>query len=143
MHLVDTIARLAPSRVTVLLLGGSPDEQLRVATALHDASPRRLDPFVVLECSEDVAEALEPYLRGPVSQRGRKTLPPRGSGTLYLAAIERLPLLLQPRLMTFLDEDARPRVVVSTHAELAAEVREGRFRSDLAGRLLLVQLVVT
>jgi two-component system response regulator GlrR len=112
-----------------------------VATALHATSPRRFDPFVALDCSGDVADGLEPHLGGPVSQRGRR--PSRGSGTLYLAAIERLPLLLQPRLMTFLDEDARPRVVVSTHADLTAAVREGRFRNDLAGRLLLVQLALT
>ena len=141
--LVEAIARFAPSRATLLLRGGSPEEHQRVARTLHEASRRHGEPFVALDCRENDAQELERHLGGPVSQRpARLAVSVRGLGTLYLAAIERLPLLLQPWLMSFLDEDARPRVIASTFVDLDAVARDGRFRGDLAGRLLLVQLEV-
>jgi len=141
--LASAIARLGPSLATVLVSGPSPEHHVHVARALHDISPRRDGPFVVLDCREDGARELEHRLGGPVSQRVRRTAPaPRGQGTLYVAAVDCLPLLLQPRLMTFLDEQARPRVVVSTHTDLGEAVRDECFRSDLARRLQLVTLAV-
>ena len=143
VSLDSAIALLAPSLATVLVSGPSPEHHVHVARALHDISSRRNGPFVVLDCQEDDVRELEHRLGGPVSQRVRGTAPaPRGQGTLYVAAVDCLPLLLQPRLMTFLDEQARPRVVVSTHTDLDEAVRDECFRSDLARRLQLVTLAV-
>jgi DNA-binding NtrC family response regulator len=137
-HLLIEIDRLASSLATVLLLGGgSSVERARVARALHDRSNRREQLYVEHKCRD--AAAIEAALGPPGSQRGVWGAAP-GRGTMHLADVEQLPLLLQPHLLGFLDEWTRPRVVVSTGADLAQAVAERRFRSDLAGRLGLVQL---
>jgi DNA-binding NtrC family response regulator len=137
-HLLTEIDRLASSLATVLLLGGgSSVERARVARAVHERSNRREQPYAEHACRD--AAVVEVVFRSPGSQRGASGALP-GRGTLHLADVEELPLLLQPHLLGFLDEWTRPRVVVSTGADLAQAVSERRFRSDLAGRLGLVQL---
>jgi DNA-binding NtrC family response regulator len=64
------------------------------------------------------------------------------SGTLYVATVDQLPLLLQPRFLRFLDQERKTRVVAATDADLAALVKRGHLRLDLAERLSLVELVL-
>lgn len=136
--------RLAPSRVTVLLVGGTPEVKRAVARALHERSPRRQQPFVVFDChglaSETVELGLfggpahEPAMAGAIQQVE--------AGTLYVATINELPLLAQPRFLRFLDQDRNARVVASTETDLVVQVERGRFRFDLAERLGLVELAL-
>ena len=139
------IGRLAPSRATVLLHGGQGDSREQVARALHERSPRADEPFVVIDCATLDGEALERRLfGGPYGDRlGAGIVHEMGRGTLYVAAVEGLPRVLQPRFLAFLDGDRRGRVVVSEGAALEAEIAAERFRADLGDRLLLVQLVLT
>lgn len=136
--------RLAPSKVTVLLAGGSSFSKGEVALALHQRSPRAEQPFVRVDChglDSDTAElrlfggpAYAPSLTGAVQETGE--------GTLYIAAIDQLPLLIQPRFLRFLDQERNARVIASTDVGLLERVAQGHFRLDLAERLLLVELVL-
>ena len=65
-----------------------------------------------------------------------------GEGTLYVASIDELPLLVQPRFLRFLDQERKARVIASAEQRLLARVAQGHFRLDLAERLTLVELVL-
>jgi DNA-binding NtrC family response regulator len=140
------LCRLAPSRVTVLLVGGSIRLKEVVARALHERSPRASQPFVVFECVQTDSEAVELELfGGPAyapAAAARGAIQRTQSGTLYVARIDQLPLLLQPRFLRFLDQERQARVVAATDADLAAAVERGCFRLDLAERLSLVELTL-
>jgi DNA-binding NtrC family response regulator len=136
------IAGLAPSRATVLLRGGSAEARAAVARALHERSGHSETPLVVVDCKQTDAATLERLLfGGPLDEpAGRGIVHHVGHGTLHVAAIDGLPMLLQPRLLSFLDEARDLRIVGSTAADLAREIREGRLRVDLGERLLLVEI---
>lgn len=136
--------RLAPSRVTVLLVGGTRDLKQEVARALHERSPRAQEPFVVVDCEGLDSDSLEHGLfGGPGYTAGVGGAIQRAdAGTLYVATIDQLPLLVQPRFLRFLDQERWVRVVASTDASLRQAVEHGRFRGDLAERLCLVELVL-
>jgi hypothetical protein len=138
------LRRLAPSRVTVLLVGGSELLRGRIARALHEHSPRAGGPFVAFDCEALDSNAAELRLFGgpPYAVRARGAVHAAETGTLYVAAIDQLPLLIQPRFLRFLDQDTSVRVVASAHVDLAVCVARGHFRGDLGERLTLVQLVL-
>jgi DNA-binding NtrC family response regulator len=141
------LRRLAPSRATVLLVHGSADVMARVARELHDRSPRHAQPFVTVDCAALAPTVIEEVLFGPPSYGAvaRSTVPRRqrgavgdaGGGTLYMAAIDALPMFVQPQFLRFLDEPRTVRVFASSAVELVPLVRRGRFRADLAERLSL------
>jgi len=136
------VDRLAPSRATVFLVGGSSDERCSVALALHERSGRSLFPFVVFDCRGLSSDDVEEQLFG-----GPAYAPPRGgairaadAGTLYVPSVDELPLLTQPRFLRFLDQERPARVVASAAGDLLVVVERGHFRLDLAERLTLVEL---
>jgi DNA-binding NtrC family response regulator len=136
--------RLAPSRVTVLLVGGDARGRHAVAVALHQRSPRAGFPFVAFACEGlGFTEVEQGLFGGPAHE------PPSGgaiahtaAGTLYVARIDELPLLVQPRFLRFLDQDRRARVVASSTRDLRRLVEQGEYRHDLAERLSLVELAL-
>ncbi|HKY35602.1 MAG TPA: sigma 54-interacting transcriptional regulator [Polyangiaceae bacterium] len=136
--------RLAPSRVTVLLVGGSAPLKNAVARALHERSTRAAEPFVVVDCRGLDSDSVELDLFGGpmyVPSPGG-AIHRAGDGTLYVASIDELPLLVQPRFLRFLDQDRQARVVASAEQRLLTRVEQGHFRLDLAERLTLVELVL-
>jgi DNA-binding NtrC family response regulator len=136
--------RLAPSRVTVLLVGGSTALKGLVALALHERSTRAAEPFVALDCRGLDSDTVELELfGGPIYATARECAIQRaGEGTLYVASIDELPLLVQPRFLRFLDQDRKARVVASADQSLLTRAAQGHFRLDLAERLTLVELVL-
>jgi DNA-binding NtrC family response regulator len=130
--------------VTVLLLGGSSPLKQAVASALHERSGRAEHPFVLFDCTDLDSERVEHDLfGGPVYAPAEPGAIQRaGSGTIYVAAIDTLPLLMQPRFLRFLDQERSVRVVASTNIDLLTRVRQGHFRLDLAERLTLVELLL-
>jgi len=152
---VYRLARLvAPRRTTVLLMGETGTGKELVARALHMLSPRREQPFVVINCAaipEALLEAeLFGYNRGAFtgafqSRMGRLQL--AQGGTLLLDEVGDLPPSMQAKFLRFLQEgevqrlgssdtlriDAR--VIAATNANLPRLVKEGRFREDLYYRL--------
>jgi len=143
-ELTAQILRLAPSRVSVLLVDGTDALRLTVARALHDASGRARGPFLHVDCTATTSDEAELALfGGPEYARARDgAVHLAETGTLYVAAIDELPILVQPRFLRFLDREKLVRVVASARVNLLSRVEQGHFRRDLGERLTLVQLVL-
>ena len=151
------ISLVGPSDLPVLVTGETGTGKELVARALH--SPDRPGPFVAINCAalpEGLAESeLFGHARGAFSgaQKARKGLFTVASGgTLFLDEIGEIPAALQPKLLRVLEHGVvRPigsdvdhtvdvRIVSATNRDLAREVDEGRFRTDLFARLAGVEI---
>ena len=160
MQKVYRMARqVASSRATVLITGDSGTGKGELARAVHALSPRAKAPFVALHCSALAESLLESELFG--HERGAFTgadkrrvgrFEQAHGGTLFLDEIGEIPALTQVKLLNVLQERAFERVggnetitvdvrlVAATNRDLAADVREGRFREDLFYRLNVVHI---
>ncbi|HEY7376771.1 MAG TPA: sigma-54 dependent transcriptional regulator [Polyangia bacterium] len=148
------VARLAPSDVTLTLIGETGTGKDVLAHAIHDASPRARGPFIVFDCGAVAPNLMESELFG--HEKGSFTgahaehtgaFERAAGGTLFLDEIGELPLDLQPRLLRALDSrsvrrvggtrDRRVdvRIVAATNRDLAAFVALKQFRQDLYFRL--------
>jgi transcriptional regulator with GAF, ATPase, and Fis domain len=155
MQRVCSMARLVSQRdTTVLITGESGTGKDLVARALHQLSPRRYKPFVVINCAAIPEPLLEAELFGYVkgaftgavqSRIGR--IHAAQGGTLFLDEIGDLPLGLQSKLLRFLEHgelqrlgttdtfSVDVRVIAATNADLRKVVQERGFRDDLFYRL--------
>ncbi|MBM4362383.1 MAG: sigma-54-dependent Fis family transcriptional regulator [Deltaproteobacteria bacterium] len=160
-RLFATIARVADRDVPVLVQGETGTGKELVATLLHEQSPRRAAPLVRFSCAAIPLELAESELFGHArgaftgAHQARKGFfaQARG-GTLVLDEVAELPLPLQAKLLRALQsgeiqpvgagrvEHVDVRIVASTHRDLEAEVRAGRFREDLYYHLAVVVLRV-
>lgn len=144
-------------RAPVLVLGESGTGKELVARAIHGGGKK---PFVALNCAAVPEALLESELFGYVggaftgAAPGGKEglLDAAAGGTLLLDEVGDMPPALQAKLLRVLEERCfrpvgatrdRPlacRIVASTHRDLEAAVREGRFRSDLYFRLKVLEI---
>ncbi|HBD10081.1 MAG TPA: sigma-54-dependent Fis family transcriptional regulator [Syntrophobacteraceae bacterium] len=150
---------IAQSDSSVLLTGETGTGKDLVAEAIHQGSPRAKAPFIKVNCGALPATLLESELFG--HQKGAFTgavenKPGRfrlaHNGTLFLTEIGDLPLPLQVKLLTFLDDRiiyplgstkgflCDVRVIAATHRDLERMVKEGTFREDLLFRLNVVRM---
>jgi DNA-binding NtrC family response regulator len=149
------IEKLAPTPLDVLILGDTGTGKELTARTLHDLSPRRAKPFVVLDCSclpSTLADAaLFGFRRGAFT--GAEYDQPglfeqAHGGTLFIDELGELPPELQTKFLRALDRrqvsrlgepgNVRSfdvRIVAATNRKLADEVRSGRFREDLFHRI--------
>jgi len=155
------LAKLAPTDGAVLVSGPTGTGKELVARAIHEASPRRLGPLVVVDCAALPPTLLEAELFGHA--RGAftgATAPREGAieaanrGTVLLDEIGELPLAVQPKLLRVLESrqvrrlgetDYRPvdvRFVSATHRDLRLMVNEASFREDLYFRLAVLEVEV-
>ena len=160
-RLLEEIAIVGNSALTVLLMGETGVGKELVAQALQAASPRAARPLISLNCAalpETLVESeLFGHVRGAFSgavaeRRGKFEL--ADGGTLFLDEVGELPLAVQAKLLRVLqggqlqrlgsDREHRVdvRVIAATNRDLAREVRAGRFRADLYHRLSVYPLVV-
>lgn len=157
----ERISRVAPADATVLLLGESGTGKELAARSIHALSPRRIKPFVAINCGALPAELLESELFGHV--RGAFTGANRvkeglfaaaNGGTLLLDEIGEASLAVQVKLLRVLqekriakvgssvEEEIDVRIIGATNRDLRAEVAAGRFREDLFYRLHVVPIVM-
>ena len=149
-----SIAQVAESDATVLILGESGTGKEIVARALHDASLRRSKLFVPINCGAIPGELLESELfghekgafTGALSARQGRFEMAEG-GTLFLDEIGDMPMAMQVKLLRVLQERSFERVgsnktihcdvriIAATHRHLADAIKENRFREDLFYRL--------
>ena len=155
------IQRVAGTDVTVLVLGENGTGKELVANAIHEASPRREQPFVPINCGAIPEPLLESELfgheRGAVTdahraKEGQFELADRG--TLFLDEIGEVPPHLQVKLLRFLQDKkvervggrepmrVDVRVVAATNRDLKAMIAEGKFREDLFYRLGVIIIQV-
>jgi transcriptional regulator with PAS, ATPase and Fis domain len=154
VRVLADLQRLAPSDVTLTLIGETGTGKDVLARAIHDASPRARAPFVVFDCGAVAPNLMESELFG--HEKGSFTgahaehtgaFERAAAGTLFLDEIGELPLELQPRLLRAIDNrtvrrvggtrDRRvdARIVAATNRDLAAFVGLKQFRQDLYFRL--------
>jgi two-component system response regulator HydG len=160
-RLFDVLPDVAASNATVLLQGESGTGKELFARALHNLSPRRDRPLVVVNCGALPEQLLEAEIfgvrkgayTGAVEDRPGRLTQAEG-GTLFLDEIGDLPLALQVKLLRVLEnreyqalgarrpQRADVRFVAATHRDLENMVKEGSFRQDLFFRLNVVQLLI-
>ncbi|MEL7266844.1 MAG: sigma 54-interacting transcriptional regulator [Planctomycetota bacterium] len=153
---IDTIAQHDAS---VMLSGESGTGKTAVAKLIHSMSVKRHGPFVSVNCASMPRDLIESELfghrrgafTGAISDRIGKSQMADG-GTLFLDEIGDLPLDLQPKLLTFLqDRVVEPigsnesrrvdvRIIVATHRNLRLACRQQTFREDLFYRLNVLQI---
>jgi transcriptional regulator with GAF, ATPase, and Fis domain len=153
------LERVAPSDATVLVEGETGTGKEGVAEAIHEASPRASERFVVIDCGSIPANLLESELFGHeagaftgAAQRRIGAFEEASRGTLFLDEIGEMPPELQPKLLRALESrEIRRigssktircdlRIIAATNRDLRTEVNKGTFRADLYYRLAVVKL---
>jgi two-component system NtrC family response regulator len=155
------IELIAPRSATVLIEGETGAGKEVAARRIHALSPRASQPFVPVDCTVFSMDLMESQLFGHV--KGAFTGAVAAAlgfvrcadrGTLFLDEIGELPLAVQAKLLRSIQErtvvpvgGVEPipvdlRIIAATHRDLAAMVREGRFRQDLYFRLNVVRLTI-
>ena len=151
---LDEVKMVAPADCAVLIQGETGTGKEVIARAVHEASPRRQNRFVAVNCAAIPSALLESELfghergafTGAVNQStGRFQLADRG--TIFLDEIGELPLELQPKLLRVLQEKeierlgsgrslpVDVRIIAATNQDLWQMVQERKFRADLFYRL--------
>jgi len=157
----ETLRKVAPTDLTVLIRGESGTGKELVAQALHELSPRRERPFVAVNCAAIARELVESELFG--HERGAFTgadarragrFEAANGGTLFLDEIGDMAPATQAKVLRVLQEkrferlggttpiEVDVRIVAATHRNLEAEVAAGRFREDLYYRLRVVDVAL-
>lgn len=158
-HVERLAALVAPSDMSVLILGANGTGKESVARNIHRSSERRNMPFVAVNCGvlpkELAASLFFGHVKGAftgadANREGYFSM--AEGGTLFLDEIGDMPAELQTRLLRVLSDGyyyrvgghqslkANVRIIAATHQNLEAMVRENRFREDLYHRLNVIRL---
>ena len=156
-----TIAKVARSQAPVYISGESGTGKELVARMIHEQGARSGRPYIPVNCGAIPGDLLESEFFGHLkgSFTGAVANKPglfqaAQGGTLFLDEAAELPLHMQVKLLRAIQEKSiRPvgaqqelavdaRILSATHKDLAALVREGRFRQDLYYRINVIHLCV-
>jgi DNA-binding NtrC family response regulator len=160
-ELFARLHRVAATDSTILIQGETGTGKELVARAIHEASPRAQQPYVVVDCAGLPESLLESELFGHAKGSFTGATAPRvgaieaaEGGTVFLDEVGELPLSVQPKLLRVLESravrrvgetthrDVNVRFVSATHRDLRTMVNEGSFREDLYFRLAVIPIVV-
>ncbi len=158
-RLFAVLPRIAGSDSTVLLEGETGTGKTLIADAIHRASSRAAQPFIVVDCGAIPPTLIESELFG--HEKGAFTgatsarmgaIEAAAGGTVFFDEIGELPLELQPRLLRAIEDRTIKRVggshqvrldvrvIAATNQDLRAAVNRGAFRGDLYYRLHVASL---
>jgi len=159
--LFETMALVAPSEATVIIVGESGTGKELIANAIHQNSPRKDFPFIKVNCAALPETLLESELFGHekgaftgaiARKQGRFQLAHNSS--IFLDEIAEMAPATQAKILRVLQErEFEPvggtqtikvdtRVIVATNKNLEKEIQEGRFREDLYYRLNVITVEV-
>jgi len=160
-RVMTQLERVAASESRVCILGETGTGKELVARTIHERSARAAGPFVTLNCAAVPAELIESELFGHekgsftgASGRHIGKFEQADGGTIFLDEIGDMPLNMQAKLLRVLEEGeveriggdkpigVNVRVVVATHHDLEARVRDEKFRQDLFHRIYVVPLLL-
>ena len=158
-RLYQRILQVAPTDSTVMISGESGTGKELVARSIHIHSPRRSEPFVVIDCTALAESLLESELFGHVkgsftgaTQTKRGLFEVAEGGTLLLDEVGNISLATQAKLLRVLQErvvtpigGTEPlaidiRLVAATNVNLREMVKQGVFREDLFFRLNIIPI---
>ena len=158
-HVLNTAGRVATSKATVLLRGESGTGKELVAHAIHQASDRKDQPFIVVNCAalpETLIDSeLFGYEKGAFTGAERRHIgkfEQAQGGTLFIDEVGDIPLALQVKLLRAIQFgqvqriggsetlELDVRIVAATNRPLEEMIQQGQFREDLFYRLNVVML---
>ncbi|MGO3167987.1 sigma 54-interacting transcriptional regulator [Senegalia sp. (in: firmicutes)] len=163
MNKVKSFAQKASkSNSTILIVGESGTGKELFAHSIHNASPRKLKPFIKMNCAAIPADLLESELFGydegafTGSKKGGKIgkFKLADGGTIFLDEIGDMPLNMQAKILRVLQEkEVEPigsntnyqidvRVIAATNRDLAKMIVDGEFREDLYYRLNVIKIEI-
>ena len=153
-HVLDVALQVAPTKLSVLIIGESGVGKEIIPRVIHDNSPRRREKYFAINCGSIPEGTIDSELFGHVkgSYTGAINDSPgyfgvANKGTLFLDEVGELPLATQARLLRVLENgeyipvgatEVRKtdvRIVAATNVNIQKAISEGRFREDLFYRL--------
>jgi len=160
-RILETVRKVAPANVRVLIMGENGTGKEMIARSLHESSPRADEPFVEVNCAAIPEDLIESELfghergsfTGAVARRIGKFEMADG-GTLFLDEVGDMSLSAQAKVLRVLQESefervggtetmkVDVRVIAATNKDLLKASREGQFREDLFYRLNVVPITV-
>jgi two-component system response regulator AtoC len=158
---LEVAARVAPTESTILIQGASGTGKELVANFIFKNSSRAANPFVALNCASIPDSLIESELFG--HEKGAFTdakamkqglVEIANGGTLFLDEVGDISLMVQPKLLRFVQTGeyrrvggnkvlkSDVRIISATNKDLSQEVRAGRFREDLLYRLNVITIEI-
>jgi two-component system response regulator HydG len=154
LSILDTVRRIAPSNIPVLILGESGTGKDLIANAIHQNSTRADHRFVPVNCAGLSESLLEDELFGHVKGAYTGAAGERSGrfehadgGTMFLDEVGDMPLSMQAKLLRVLENgevvrvgsnepiQVDVRVISATNSDLAERVKDKEFREDLYFRI--------
>ena len=158
-HVLDVALQVAPTDLSVLIIGESGVGKEIIPRVIHDNSPRRREKYFAINCGAIPEGTIDSELFGHVkgSYTGAINDSPgyfgvANKGTLFLDEVGELPLATQARLLRVLEtgeyipvggtetRKTDVRIVAATNLNIQKAISEGRFREDLFYRLNSIPL---
>ena len=161
LKIYEMIAKVSPSKASVMITGPSGTGKELIAKAIHYNSPRKNRPFISINCGALTETLLESELFGHergaftgavTMKKGRFEL--ADGGTLFLDEVGEMPPSLQVKLLRVLQEmefervggtktiKVDVRILAASNRRLKEDVDKGVFREDLFYRLNVVHIEV-
>ena len=153
-HALDVALQVAPTDLSVLIIGESGVGKEIIPRVIHDNSPRRREKYFAINCGSIPEGTIDSELFGHIkgSFTGAINDSPgyfgvANKGTLFLDEVGELPLATQARLLRVLEtgeyipvgatevRKTDVRIVAATNVNIRQAISEGRFREDLYYRL--------
>jgi len=153
-HVLDVALQVAPTDLSVLIIGESGVGKEIIPRVIHDNSPRRREKYFAINCGSIPEGTIDSELFGHVkgSYTGAINDSPgyfgiANKGTLFLDEVGELPMATQARLLRVLEtgeyipvggteiKKTDVRIVAATNVNIRQAISEGRFREDLYYRL--------